>query len=247
MRNISRAALGSVAIGMVAAMITASPADAANAAHTADAADTATIDVPSDFVQKLSDTRATGHYEVVGSALHIWTEGNTGTDKVAEYVATDTPLANAGEPVLNYEATSGATPPGFQLVIDFDADGEKDGILVGEPTFYGNDWWLNGAAKQFVKDGAPSHTGGSGSENHGTLDEWRAAFPDAQVVAFGFSLGSGVQGDGMLNSIEFAGTTYTFEVRLEGKNECKKGGWATSTMPEFKNQGDCVSHFARQK
>ena len=94
MRNISRAALGSVAIGMVAAMITASPADAANAAHTADAADTATIDVPSDFVQKLSDTRATGHYEVVGSALHIWTEGNTGTDKVAEYVDTATPLAD---------------------------------------------------------------------------------------------------------------------------------------------------------
>lgn len=249
MRNISRAALGSVAIGMVAAMITGSPADAANAANAADAAGTGTIQVPSDFVESLSDTRATGHYAVEGSALHIWTEGSTSTDKVAEYVATNTPLADVGEPTLNYETISGAIPPGFQLVVDFDADGEKDGILIGEPTFYGNDWWLNGAADQFVKDGAPSHTGGSGSGNHGTLDQWRTAFPDAQVVAFGFSLGSGVFGDGVLHAIEFAGTTYTFaaDVQLEGKSECKKGGWATSTMPEFKNQGDCVSHFATQK
>ena len=63
-----------------------------------------------------------------------------------------------------------------------------DGILIGAPAVYGNDWWLNNAAKQFVKDGAPSHTGGSGSANHGTLDQWRAAFPDAVVTAFGFSL-----------------------------------------------------------
>ena len=36
------------------------------------------------------------------------------------------------------------------------------------------------------------------------------AFPDAQVLAFGFSLGSGVKGDYLLNSINFAGTRYTF-------------------------------------
>ncbi len=29
------------------------------------------------------------------------------------------------------------------------------------------------------------------------------------------------------------------------KNQCKNGGWAAFTSPAFKNQGQCVSHFAR--
>ena len=215
---------------------------------TAQAAAT-TIEVPTDFVPALSDTRATGHYDVVGSGLRIWTEGSTSTDKVAEYVATDTPLADVGEPSLDYTNTSGGGVPGFQLIVDFDGDGPSDGILIGEPGVYGNDWWLNNAAKQFVKDGAPSHTGGSGSANHGTLEQWRAAFPDADVLAFGFSLGSGVKGDGVLDAINFAGDRYTFAepVVLTGKDDCKKGGWATSTSPVFTNQGDCVSSFASAK
>jgi hypothetical protein len=207
------------------------------------------IHVPSDFDPSLSDTRATGHYAVVGSGLRVWTEGNTGTDKVAEYVDTATPLADAGEPTLNLTQADGTIPPGFQLVVDFDNDGTNDGILVGEPTYYGNDWWLNNGAKQFVKDSAPSHTGGFGSTNHGTLDQWRTAFPDAVVQAFGFSLGSGVKGDWTINSIEFAGTTYTFaaDVTLTSKDQCKNGGWTTSTAPPFKNQGECVSSFAKAK
>ena len=222
----------------LAAALVASPAIAENRS----------IDVPADFVAELSDTRSTGHYEVVGTGLHVWTEGTTSTDKVAEYVATDTPLSEVGEPRLNYTPTSGPIPPGFQLVVDFDGSGDGDGILVGEPIYNGS-WWLNNAAEQFVKDGAPSTTGVSGSSWHGTLDAWSAAFPDAEVLAFGFSLGSGVLGDGVINAIEFAGDRYTFAqaVQLDSKDECKDGGWATSTSPEFRNQGDCVSHFATQK
>jgi len=217
-------------------------------AGTVQAAGSGTIKVPSDFNPALSDTRATGHYEVVGDALHIWTEGNTSTDKVAEYVNTDTPLADVGEPSLEY-TNNGGGAPGFQLVVDFDGDGTNDGILVGEPGSYGNDWWLNNAAAQFVKDGAPSHSGGSGSANHGTLDQWRAAFPDANVTAYGFSLGSGVKGDGVIEAINFAGTRYTFaqSVVLTSKDQCKKDGWKTSDAPVFKNQGDCVSSFASAK
>lgn len=209
----------------------------------------ATIQVPQDFVPALSDTRSSGHYAVEGTGLHIWTTDNTSQAKVAEYVATSVPLADVGEPSLDYTTNSGTIPPGFQLVVDFNGDGTADGILVGEPTYYGNDWWAANNSAQFVKDGAPSHTGGSGSANHGTLDQWRAAFPDANVVDFGFSLGSGVQGDYLLNAINFAGTTYTFaqSVTLNSKNDCKNGGWATSTNPVYKNQGQCVSHFASGK
>ena len=207
------------------------------------------IVVPNDFVPSLSDTRATGHYEVQGTGLHISTEGTTSTDKVAEYVATATSLASVGEPKLNYTNTTSAGVPGFQLVVDFDNDGTADGILVGEPGVYGNDWWLSNGSKQFVKDAAPSHAEGFGSVNHGTLDQWRTAFPAATVRAFGFSLGSGVKGDGVLNSIDFAGTTYTFSslVVLKSKAECKNGGWATSTSPVFSNQGQCVKSFATNK
>ena len=212
----------------------------------ATAAGAGTISVPDDFVPALSDTRATGHYEVQGTGLHLWTEGATGTDKVAEYVATSTPLAAAGEPGLHYTNTAGGVP-GAQLVVDFDKDGTADGILIGEKV-YGGDWWLNNAAKQFVKDGAPSHEPGSGSANHGTLDQWRAAFPTADVTAFGFSLGSGVKGDGVLNAIDFAGTRHTFAapVVLTAKDECKNGGWRTSTKPVYRNQGECVSALAGQ-
>ena len=208
-----------------------------------------TIEVPTDFMASLTDTRATGHYDVVGTGLRLWTEGTTSTDKVAEYVATDTPLAVVGEPTLRYTNTTSGGVPGFQLVVDFDGDGTTDGILIGEPGVYGADWWLNNAAKSDVKVGAPSHAGGSGSANHGTLDQWRAAFPDADVQAFGFSLGSGVKGDGVLTSIEFAGTSYTFTepVVLTSAAQCKSGGWATSTKPVFRNQGQCVSSFARAK
>ena len=206
---------------------------------------TSSIMVPKDFVSALSDTRATGHYEVQGTGLHIYTEGATSTDKVAEYVATKATLASVGEPQLSYTNTSDTGVPGFQLVVDFNNDSVADGILVGEPGAYGNDWWLNNAAQQFVKDAAPSHAGGYGSVNHGTLDQWRTAFPTATVRDFGFSLGSGVKGDGVLNSIGFAGTTYTFSrsVVLQGKDQCKDGGWATSTSPVFTSQGQCVKSF----
>ncbi len=33
------------------------------------------------------------------------------------------------------------------------------------------------------------------------------------------------------------------QVTLHSADDCKNGGWATSTNPVFTNQGDCVSHF----
>ena len=239
----------------------------------AQAADTATIYAPDDFVRALTDTRATGHYDVVGTGLRIWTEGSTSTDKVAEYVATTTPLAGVGSPRLNITTTAGTIAPGFQLVVDLDGNGTNDGILVGEPTApgYGDNWWLASSTLPFQRL-APHTGGGFGSPYYGTLAEWTAVFDgdtdvngdgvvDAQdditgngaddeaavVRAFGFSLGSGVFGDHTITSVDFAGTRYTFaeHVVLDNKQECKNGGWATSTKPEYRNQGECVASFAK--
>jgi hypothetical protein len=70
----------------------------------------------------------------------------------------------------------------------------------------------------------------------------------SRVLAFGFSLGSGVKGDGVINAIDFNSTRYTFaaDVTLSSKDQCKNGA-ATSTAPTYKNQGDCVSSFAKNK
>jgi hypothetical protein len=233
-------------IGTALAGLAVSTLAFAGAAHAA----AGVIHVPDDFDHSLSDTRATGHYEVQGTGLHISTQGSTSTDKVAEYVDASAPLADVGEPSLSYSPTAGTIPPGYQLVVDFDGNGTADGILVGEPTFYGNKWWLSNGSAAFVKAGAPhSDTGGTGSQWYGTLDEWRTSFGSAVVKAFGFSLGSGVYGDGVIHSITFNGTTYTFaaSVHLTSKDQCKKDGWQTSTAPVFKNQGDCVSYFASGK
>lgn len=245
--------------GVVAAALSvllAAPAQAAAA--------TGTIFVPNDFDSSLSDTRPNGAFEVEGTSLHLRTNKTTvpaGTSpnphKVAEYVATDTPLAGIGEPTLDYTTVSGLTV-GYQLVVDLDGDGDNDGILVGEtvykdPATGATIWWLGGHVKfpANVPAGttAPKHPAGTGSDHDGTLDQWRAAYPEATVTAFGFSLGSGNPSEGTLHSITFNGTKYTFAaaVVLKSKEECKDGGWATSTHPVFKNQGECVSSFASPK
>lgn len=240
---------GAVALALSVFLVT--PVAHADETGTVPAAN-GTIYVSSGFDQQLEDTRAHGHYGLAGSGLHIWTDGSddmvdgTNTDKVAEYVDTKSPLANASDASLDYTNTdpnSGLTGPGFQLVVDLDGDGTPDGTLVGEPASYGDVWWLSGPSKDVDVPGAPGPA--FGYLNAGSIKQWSDAFPNAEVVAFGFSLGSGVHGDGVLSAINFAGTRYTFDaVVLTSKDQCKGGGWATSTLPAYRNQGDCVSHFA---
>ncbi|SFT85098.1 hypothetical protein SAMN05660657_03506 [Geodermatophilus amargosae] len=234
----STAVAGALAAGMT--ILFTGPA--ASAAPTA----TDTLYVPDDFAPAFRAVLGTGHYEVEGTGLRVTTL--TSADKVAEYVATNTPLDEAGDPTLDYVATSGAAP-GYQLVIDLDGDGDRDGILVGEPTVpgYGENWWLASGTTE-GKALAPHDSGGIfNTAWYGTLDEWRASAPQADVLAFGFSLGRGPVGDGVIESMSFAGTTYTFaqHVRVPSKQACKNGGWATSTDPVFRNQGECVSSFAK--
>ena len=162
-----------------------------------------------------SDTRATGHYAVTADGLHIYTEGATSTDKVAAYYSTSFALANAGTKTvgdsLDYTKNFGIAP-GLQQVVDFNNDGTPDGILVGETVYGGTDWWLNNSG---TLPGSPTlpaamTTGGSGSARHGTLNEWLALYPAAHVRAVGFSLGSGVYGDGIVKRITLGCVNYTF-------------------------------------
>ena len=49
-----------------------------------------------------------------------------------------------------------------------------------------------------------------GYAHSGTLGAWKAAYPNAVLVAGGFSMGSGVIGDGVLRAVTFGDTTYEF-------------------------------------
>lgn len=159
-----------------------------------------------------SDTRSAGHNQLLANGLHIYTDDGSSNAKAAGYYPASFPLSALGNQAIadsiDYQSTLGTTP-GLQLVVDFNHDGTPDGILVGE-SVYGNNWWLSNSASQFVKDGAPSHSGGYGSANNGTIDQWLSSFPDAQVQSIGYSLGSGVHGDGILKRITLGCTNYTF-------------------------------------
>lgn len=173
----------------------------------------------SDFIAGLSDTRATGYYGFGPKGLVIRTDSNTSTDKVAEYYKP----SSTAFPTTASQVWVGTQPePGKQIVFDSGVTGDTGyNILVGEPV-YGDDWWMStgsyiyknhhsahGAANG-TDELCPLTTGGSGSDCHGTLAQWKAAFASAKVSAVGFSLGSGVKGDGVLKSQTYGDTTYTF-------------------------------------
>lgn len=167
-----------------------------------------------------ADTRATGHYAAGADGLHIWTEGATSTDKVAGYLdIADVPLAADTTASLGYVANFGITP-GAQLVVDINGDGVGDGILVGEAV-YGDNWWLtNGSSAEFkALDPSGAENGGNGSEWFGTLAEWAAASESLTITHVGFSLGSGVHGDGTVTGFTVNGTTHSFVEFIAGSPE----------------------------
>jgi hypothetical protein len=199
-----------ISSGVVAGFAAAALVSLAPAAHAAPAKTVMVRD--GDFVQQLSDTRATGHVDFLKEGLHVWTEGATSTDKAAEYFAV--PLQGIpGSASLTWYGTS--PQPGSQLVFDTDGDtsttADSWNILVGEPIYHG-DYWLSTSSDIYKNhhDLCPETTGGSGSDCHGTLAEWQAEFPDAKVYAAGFSLGSGVKGDGVIRDIQVGDTDYQF-------------------------------------
>ena len=158
----------------------------------------------------LSQTRATGHVDFLKNGLHVWTESNTSTDKAAGYFAVSGALPDAA--ALEWFGTD--PQPGSQLVFDADGttgNGNDYNILVGEPV-YGENFWLTGGSSADAKTADPSgaENGGNGSEWFGTLAQWKAALPNARILATGFSLGSGVKGDGVVDSITLDGTRYEF-------------------------------------
>lgn len=160
----------------------------------------------------LSETRSAGHNQLVTSGLRVWTDNNTSQAKAAGYYdAADFELDNAGDFSIAWTGTSPA--PGGQLVVDLDNDGSPDGILVVEAVYggIGGQLWLPSIWGATINASMlPHEVGGGGYPNQGLLTSWNAAFPDAKVVGIGYSLGSGILGDGVISSIIAGDVEYTF-------------------------------------
>jgi hypothetical protein len=206
--RITRSAVTVAGLGLALGALAVAPADAA----------TVTQVRSGDLITALSDVRSAGHYEFLAEGIHVKTDDATSNAKVALYFPVSGTLPTTGS--LEWFGTT--NQPGAQIVFDKDqttGNNNDFNTLVGEQANSTNpagqpltDWWYTGGTAKAATNGitCPSTSGGSGSDCHGTLAQWAAAVPTARVTAGGFSLGSGIQGDGVLRSITLGQTTYVF-------------------------------------
>jgi hypothetical protein len=199
-----------ISSGVAAGIAAAALVSVMPAAHAA--ATQTTMIRQGDFVSALGDTRTSGHVAFLKEGLHVWTDDTSSNAKAAEYFS----VPSQSLPDSASLTWFGTTPqPGSQIVFDTDGDtsttANNFNILVGEP-IYGDDYWYTGGQARAALRGftCPQTTGGSGSDCHGTLAEWQQALPNAKVYAAGFSLGSGIKGDGVIHDIQVGDTDYTF-------------------------------------
>ena len=186
-----------IALGLVAA---AAPANAVTVKQIRQA----------DLVTALNDVRSAGHYDFLAEGVHVKTDDTTSQAKVALYFPVTDAFPTSGS--VEWFGTSPA--PGAQLVFDADnitGNGNDFNILVGE-SVYGANWWLTSGSSATAKAADPSgaENGGNGSEWFGTLAQWKSALPTAKVLAGGFSLGSGIKGEGVVRAVNLGDTSYVF-------------------------------------
>ncbi|MGQ0848836.1 MAG: hypothetical protein ACT4OP_06915 [Actinomycetota bacterium] len=175
-----------------------------------------------------------------------------------------TPMASVTElSYWTYRHTSSSAPAhllaSLQFGFDKEGDGLWDGRLVFEQVYQPGAtvvegvwqewdayhdgeaiWWMTRANFPFCAFSC-----------FVTWDAILAAYPNAELLEAGFKAGSGWSGSFVGNVDEFtfgAGTdvvVYNFEHGIANKESCKQGSWKVVTDPSYRNQGDCVSGFAR--
>jgi hypothetical protein len=170
-----------------------------------------------------TETRADGHNVYVAGGLHVSTDGSADVDsnglnldKAAGYYTLTAPIALSaiGTPSMDYTSDSGSLP-GIRLTIDTNGDGVADADLVYQAGMGSNGSSLDGSGSWWAtKDlgvndaGAPNP---SYQKSWGSLEDYLKAYPNAQITAIGYSLGSGAKGDGVITGITAGCATYIFD------------------------------------
>jgi hypothetical protein len=184
---------------------------------------------------------------------------NTGGEKVFlfNYDHVGTPLAEVDSVAYSTFRQAGAAQQVAALNVQIDYNGAAAGgfsTLVFEPVYNTDqgavvsgewqDWTADGSGTWWSTQPINGQCAGATAACDRTWDEIVASNPDATVLAVGVNQGSG--NPGLVTNVDaftFDETTYDFEA--PGKDDCKDGGWQNFVDPSFKNQGDCVSYFAR--
>lgn len=175
-----------------------------------------------------SQTRTQGSNEFTENGLIVTTfddddgPGSPDQRKAAGYHPIDIALSEVGSVELDIAPGYTGVRPSLQLGFDADGDGTHDAYLVGEPWAYGGGAWtmtVNGdwADAEFWVTGVTSYgvPAGGGYPSMGTLDEYLLANPEARILSYGYSLGSGVVGSATIESITVGCVTTPFGFELE--------------------------------
>ncbi len=110
------------------------------AAQAAEPTSTVTIR-QGDLIPALGDTRSAGHVTFLADGLGVVTDDSSSQAKAAEYF----PISGALPDSASIDWYGTQPQPGIQIVFDVDGttgNGNDYNILVGEPTYYGDNWWL---------------------------------------------------------------------------------------------------------
>lgn len=203
-----------------------------------------------------SNMRGGGDIDWTADGLVISTP--LGSDKAQLGTVLDMPLDELSALSYAAEVLAPGNPASQNaaLNIEIDFNGAALGgfsTLVYEPVYNGGSldavrggdavWWSTR-----VMPGVPS-----AFDSFVPLSTILAANPDAVVERLMINQGTGNPGlVTLVSSLTLGDPTFVFRegappVVLGGKAECKDGGWQTSTAPEFRNQGECVSHFSRNR
>lgn len=160
-----------------------------------------------------SQTRTAGSNTFTADGLRVTTIGATSQSKAAGYRAIDIALSEVGTPEMTLTQHSGGAPS-IQLGVDLDADGDQDGYLVREEVYAPGMWWASNPIVSGGFTGLPS-VGGGGSAVNGTLDQYLVAYPDARVLSYGYSLGSGLAGDATIHTLTVGCASSSFDYTLD--------------------------------
>ena len=212
-KTTSAVVAGLLGVGSAVALSVAVPGIAsANGCGTATLTETT---FPTTFDSLRNDTRTAGSIAVEDGALRVTTtpsaNGNQQSKASAYYDIANLPLAdqtaqsNYGLGVTNLDGTK----PGYNLVVDVNGAAAGGTTTLVFEDGYGGKWWANPKPEDDKVQGVP---GGLGYPHLGTIQQYSDANPDAVVLAFGFSLGSGVVGDNRITSITFGCSTFTFDL-----------------------------------
>lgn len=203
------AALAASTLGVSAAIaLTAALPGIASANSCGNTAITSQTQFDQAFNGPDNDTRSAGHNVMTPDGLHVYTDDSTSNAKAAKYMTADGRLLSSQTADSNYgltETNNSGGKPGYNLVVDLNgADAGGYDQLVWEPDVYGDVWW---STHPLV---GTTNASGEGSPYNGTLQNISENYPQATISEFGYSLGSGVQGDNTLTQIKFGCNTFSF-------------------------------------